>query len=856
VGQEIVDGTGFPDDIDKTRRLLEDLAQQEKGRTSQPADIGATHTTTDDLALGKMAVERGLLTLKQLQDCLRLQSEASTTGTALPLGSILVEQGHLKSEVLLGLFREQAHSPPGLPQLSRYEVREKLGEGATAVVYRGWDRELKRPVALKILRDVVGLSQVSRERFHREAQAAAGMAHPNVLQVYDAGDAGGQLYIVMELVDGRPLSEILKARTLGQKELVRILEKVARGVAAAHEKGIVHRDLKPANILVGASGEPKVGDFGLAHLPETSTALTKTGATLGTPLYMSPEQVEGRPKDISARTDVYALGAILYEILTLRPPHTGDTLPEIYGKITHEEPVSPKKLQANTSSDLATIALKALEKNPERRYSGAQAFADDLRRALEDQPIEARPVSQAEKLWRRAVKYRVLLGGAAVIALIGILVGGFVSRRGIHLAGIVFLERLDGEVTITQGGKRGPAKVGQILASGDALETGPWPSRCVLRFQNETTIEVGPDTGVGDVSLEPDRRLGVRKGTIRADLLKQSPVEPITFVTSHGDVQATRSALRISVSSDPAQGTRIEVEDGQAEVRKPSGERIIIEAGSFAIAAKGLELTSTTIALALDLGGGVKMEFIAIKPGTFSMGGTMEAGPWNLDERPLHRVVMTKGFALGRYPVTRGQFAAFVKATGYQTEGERSGGKAWGRSPTGQWQEIPGNTWRTPVRMTQTDDHPAVCVSWNDAKAFCDWASKATGRVVTLPTEAEWEYVCRAGTRTRWSFGDEELAFADYEWCSINSDMQTHPVGQKKRNPWGIYDMVGNVGVWCQDFAGPYSGDAADPTGPPTGKDRILRGGNWRIGPVTPSTRGSASPSNKAADIGFRVCLR
>jgi formylglycine-generating enzyme required for sulfatase activity/predicted Ser/Thr protein kinase len=855
VGQEIANGKGFSEDIEKSKRLLEDLTQRGLGRTSQPADIAATQTTPDDLALVKMAVERGLLTLEQLEECLRLQREASTAGTALSLGSILVEQGHLKSESLLELFREQVHSPPGVPQLSRYEVRGKLGEGATAVVYRGWDRELKRPVALKVLRDVVGLSQVSRERFHREAQAAAAMAHPNVLQVYDAGDVGGQLYIVMELVDGRPFSEILKARNLGQKELVRILEKVARGVAVAHEKGIVHRDLKPANILVSASGEPKVGDFGLAHLPETSTALTKTGATLGTPLYMSPEQVEGRPKDISARTDVYALGAILYEILALRPPHTGDTLPEIYGKITHEEAVSPKKLQANASTDLATIALKALEKKPERRYPGAQAFADDLLRALEDQPIEARPVSRAERLWRRGVKYRVLLGGAALIALIGILVGGFVSRRGSHLAGIVFLERLDGEVTITHGGKSGPARVGQILASGDALETGPWPSRGVLRFQNETTIEVGPDTRVGDVSLEPDRRLGVRNGTIRADLMKQSPVEPITFVTPHGEVKGTRSALRINVSSDPAQGTRIEVEDGQAEVRKPSGERILIEGGSFAIAAKGLDLMATPIALALDFGGGGKMEFIAIKPGTFTMGGTMEPAPWLADERPIHRVVLTKGFAMGKYPVTRGQFAAFVKATGYQTDGERIG-KAWGRSPTGQWQEVPGNTWRTPARFTQTDDHPVVCVSWNDAKAFCDWATKATGRAVTLPTEAEWEYVCRAGTRTRWSFGDEELAFADHEWCSTNSGMQTHPVGQKKRNPWGLYDMGGNVLVWCQDFTGPYSGDAVDPTGPPTGENRILRGGNWRIGPVGSSTRGSALPSNKGSDIGFRVCLR
>ncbi|HVR87777.1 MAG TPA: serine/threonine-protein kinase, partial [Planctomycetota bacterium] len=307
--------------------------------------MAATRTTTDDLLLGKQAVERGLLTAEQLHACLRLQTEASVTGGTTSLGAILVEQGYLKPDILVELLREQVQHPPGVPQLSRYDVREKLGEGATAIVYRGLDRELKRPVAVKVLRDAVGLSQVARERFHREAEAAAGMAHPNVLQVYDAGDAAGQLYIVMELIEGRPLSEILGSRELAQGQLVRLLEKVARGVAAAHEKGIVHRDLKPANILVSASGEPKVGDFGLAHLPETSTTLTRTGATLGTPLYMSPEQVEGRSKDISARTDVYALGAILYELLAARPPFQAPQPLETMLLVVSQDAVPPRSFQ-------------------------------------------------------------------------------------------------------------------------------------------------------------------------------------------------------------------------------------------------------------------------------------------------------------------------------------------------------------------------------------------------------------------------------------------------------------------------------------------------------------------------------
>jgi formylglycine-generating enzyme required for sulfatase activity/predicted Ser/Thr protein kinase len=856
---------GFSEDSEKTRRLLEDLARQGLGGDSLPPGMAGTRTTPDDLVLGKLAVQGGLLTAQQLHDCLRLQTEASAKGKSSTLGSILVEQGYLKPEILMELLREHAEPPAGVPLLPRYDVKEKLGEGATAVVYRAWDRELKRPVALKVLRDAVGLSHVGRERFHREAEAAAGMAHPNVLQVHDAGEAGGQLYIVMELIDGRPLSEILGAHELGPGELVTILEKVARGVAAAHQKGIVHRDLKPANILVSASGEPKVGDFGLAHLPESSTTLTRTGATLGTPLYMSPEQVEGRTKDLSPRTDVYALGAILYEMLAGRPPHAGETLLEIYGKIAHEEPVSPRKLLTNVSSDLSTIALKALEKNPDRRYPDAQAFADDLRRALQGDPIEARPASGAEKLWRKAVKHRALLGSAAAIALVGILVGGWIFRREIHPRGIVFLERLEGQVKMTRDGTGGPAAVGQMLAQGDALETGPWPSRGVLRFQDGTEIEIEPDSRVGDLSFESGKRLVVTKGTIRADLLKQPPGEPMTFTTPHGDVSGTRATFRIFIGSDPGQGTRVEVAQGQAVVRKPTGERAVIEGGSFAIAATGVELVVRPLALALDLGDGVKIELLHVSPGTFTMGAKDEVrDPYSEPEWPAHRVTLSRGYYLGKYEVTRRQFAVFVKATGYTTDAEKAG-KARGCS-TNQWEwsVIPGLSWKN-VNFPQTEDDPVVCISWNDATAFCQWATTRTGRPVRLPTEAEWEYACRAGTRTKWSFGDDESVMWEYAWYDKNTLRlerpsiplaRTHPVGQKKPNPWGFYDMSGNAWEWCQDWGAPYlAADAVDPAGPATGQMRALRGGDWHSDAnfARSGHRGHKPPSDCDTSDGFRV---
>jgi len=311
-----------------------------------------------------------------------------------------------------------------VPQLARYEVRERLGQGGTAVVYRAWDRELKRTVALKVLSEGMGFSEIARQRFRREAQTAASLAHPNVVTVYDAGEEAGRLYLVMELVEGQPF------RTAGDlRPRVALLEKAARGVAAAHEGGVVHRDLKPGNILVTASGEPKVGDFGLAHLAGSAAGLTRTGAVLGTPLYMAPEQVEGRSEDITPRTDVYALGAILYEILTGRPPHVGESAMEIYGKIVGHEAAPPRKLDPRAPPDLETVALKALAKDPARRYPDAGAFAGDLRRFLSGEPVEARPESLTQRLFRRVRKNRLPTGLAAA-AIVAALLAVAVWQRG------------------------------------------------------------------------------------------------------------------------------------------------------------------------------------------------------------------------------------------------------------------------------------------------------------------------------------------------------------------------------------------------------------------------------------------
>ncbi|HYE99664.1 MAG TPA: serine/threonine-protein kinase, partial [Planctomycetota bacterium] len=318
---------------------------------------------------------------------------------------------------------EGARGP--FPQFDRFDLIDVVGQGATSTVYRARDRRLGRTVAVKILRDGFGAADaLARERFRREAAAAAALSHPHVVALHDAGEEGGHPYLVMELVEGRTLAGAFADPAVDVPARLRLLEKAARGVAAAHAAGIVHRDLKPGNILLGADGEPKVGDFGLAHLQDGRSELTRTGTSVGTPLYMAPEQVEGRTADLSPRTDVYALGAILYEALSGRPPFESQSLADLYRRILHDDP-------APAPGDAGTVAAKAMEKDPARRYPDATAFADDLRRAIDGEPVLARPVGPLGRFRRRLARHRtaVVLVLASALVLAGLSVEAWRARR-------------------------------------------------------------------------------------------------------------------------------------------------------------------------------------------------------------------------------------------------------------------------------------------------------------------------------------------------------------------------------------------------------------------------------------------
>ena len=403
------------------------------GQPSPPTGLESSssqlETKLEDILLERVVLERKLITPDQLQECRNEQRQTQTEGASMTLGQILVRRDLVKVDHLLRLLAEEKSRPASLPDIPRYEIRERLGEGTSAVVHRAWDKQLQRPVAIKILRDAMVVSDLARQRFQREAQAAAGISHPNVVTVHDAGEADGRPYLVMELVEGRGLNEILKAPGRDERKLLELLEKVARGLESAHAKGVVHRDLKPANIIVTTGGEPKVGDFGLAHLLDSEADLTRDGTALGTPMYMSPEQVRGDSRAITPQTDVYALGSILYEVVLGHPPHLGESIQEIYGKIEREEPEAPRRIRPKVSQDLQTIILKAIDKKPHRRYASALALGEDLRRYLHGEPILARPPSGTVRIWRKVIRHRLPLIAACAAAAGAVLGAWGIAQR-------------------------------------------------------------------------------------------------------------------------------------------------------------------------------------------------------------------------------------------------------------------------------------------------------------------------------------------------------------------------------------------------------------------------------------------
>jgi len=305
-----------------------------------------------------------------------------------------------------------------LGELGDYELLEEIGRGSQGVVFRARQKSLNRTVALKVISLGQWASKAHLKRFRLEAEAAAHLEHPGIVPIHEVGERDGQCYFSMKFVEGGQLDEVVRRAPMSIRQGAELIAKVARTVHYAHEHGILHRDLKPGNILLDAKGEPHLTDFGLARLVESESSVTHTLEVLGTPSYMAPEQAVGNNAAISSVTDVYGLGAVLYQLLTGQPPFAGGTTYETIKLLLDTEPRQPRQLNPKIDRDLSTICLKCLEKDPKRRYSSALALAEDLEHWLKHEPIQARRtgIFARGKKWVRRNPSRALLA-ASLIAL-------------------------------------------------------------------------------------------------------------------------------------------------------------------------------------------------------------------------------------------------------------------------------------------------------------------------------------------------------------------------------------------------------------------------------------------------------
>ena len=322
------------------------------------------------------------------------------------------------------------------PCIPGYEIECLLGSGGMGIVYLANEVALKRKVALKVLRG--GSHEVSGHggRLEREAAAAAKCQHPNLVQIFHVGECQGELYLSLEYVDGFNLAQSFAGIPQPARGVATLVEKLARAVDHTHSRGVVHRDLKPANVLLTKDGEPKITDFGLARLDDSSTR-TEVGTFVGTLAYMAPEQASGGRVEVGAPADIHALGVILYESLTGRPPYRAEIPEKILQKLLFESVVPPSNLEPEIPPDLEAICLKCLEKNPSHRYATAAELAEDLRRFLDGRPTLARPVGAAVRLWRwsrRNPKLGIVSGSLAATVLVAIsAIVGLTYRHNLQL---------------------------------------------------------------------------------------------------------------------------------------------------------------------------------------------------------------------------------------------------------------------------------------------------------------------------------------------------------------------------------------------------------------------------------------
>ncbi len=823
-----------------------------------------------------------------------------------------------------------------LTAIGPYQIQGLLGSGASGDVYKAFDPQLKRHAAIKILAPELRRDKEFLERFTSEAAAIAQLHHRNIVQIYFIGEEDDLPFFAMQFIDGPSLADVLqREEKLTVGESVRIMLQVLDGLSAAHAAGMVHRDVKPANILLAKSGQVFLADFGLVKSPGGSQ--TVSGVILGTPDYLAPEQAKGKP--IDERTDLYAVGAVFYRMLSGRNLFQADNASATIYQLLSTEP-APLSSLCNVPPELEDLIHRLLKKNPQDRYAtasevrrhlaGLQRSFSNVDEITDDDDItdDNNITDDDESLWTDdeiADDDGSLWEDGFIEAPVVQQIQRAINASTPDAGNQSWWQRLV-SFRLMEFSKKLPARMQQIEQTqhlaDDAIRD--YELRCsTLQSLIDQAEQVSRDLeniqrrkqanandaarSRSEVKLDQQmQEQNVLLNSLREQFYDASAT--LTSLQSQKKILLARlNAARASTKAMGGMGTRKSRTDiwmrrlvvpfivlvlltGFLVFRKghsPSSEQHLISTvAAVAPVPKQKEYipAEEMVSVATDNGAKITntigMELVRIPAGEFMM-GSPRGEPGSDPDEPQHLIRITQPFYIGVFEVTVGQFASFVKATGYKTNAETGEKGGYGfefdmRNPC--WD--PKYNWRNSG-FDQTENHPVCNVTWNDAQVFLRWLSDKENILYRLPTEAEWEYACRAGTQTMfqtgWRIDDvtkignigdltlhdqaERNGFEkskDPRSPSRDGYVHTAAVGSFPANPFGLHDMTGNVAGWCSDwfFERYYQQSPInDPTGPANGVFRVFRGGFWGSYPqhVRSADRSRYEPDYRDNCIGFRV---